>query len=450
MRANMIKTPLKTPLLVVMIAAALGLSACSEKEEVLPGKRENLRAILSDQDENTPETIPQNRSLPVRLSAVQNNANWTQRSGTPRTRISHPAFGRSMQMIWSAPIGAGNGRRNRITADPVVSGGIVYTLDAEAGVYATATNGSPVWNRSLVPDRDAGRDASGGGLAFGNGVLFVTSGFGHVTALDGKTGAELWQQKLNATGTGSPTVMGDVVYLVAGDSTGWALDVDSGRIRWQLDATPNTNNIVGGPAPAVTDQAAIFAFGSGEIQAAFRNGGVRLWDATISGQRRGLSRSRVADITGDPVVVGDTVYVGSHSGRMVALNVATGKRIWTATEGPMSPVWVAGGSVFLVSDRNELVRLDAADGSRIWGTKLAYFVKDRPRKQKEMFNHFGPVLAGGRLIVASNDGTIRSFDPASGEQTGRVAIPGGATTNPVFAGGIMYVVGTNGQLFAFR
>ena len=207
---------------------------------------------------------------------------------------------------------------------------------------------------------------------------------------------------------------------------------------------------MGGPAPAVNDQLVVFSFGSGEMQAAFRKGGLRLWDAIISGQRRGLARSRISDITGDPVIVGTTLYAGTHSGRTVALDAGTGSRIWTAEEGPMSPVWVAGGSVFLVSDANELVRLDASDGSRIWGVKLPFFTKDRPKRQKTVFAHYGPVLAGGRLYVASNDGLIRAFDPRDGSLIGTAEIAGGATTSPVFANGTMYVVGTKGQLFAFR
>ena len=62
----------------------------------------------------------------------------------------------------------------------------------------------------------------------------------------------------------------------------------------------------------------------------------------------------------------------------------------------------------------------------------------------------GPVLAGGQIIVASNDGKIRFFNPQSGALVRSIDIPGGATTAPVIAGGVMYVVSTQGQLYAFR
>jgi len=80
----------------------------------------------------------------------------------------------------------------------------------------------------------------------------------------------------------------------------------------------------------------------------------------------------------------------------------------------MSPVWVAGGSVFLISDENRLVRLDAATGETIWAEELPFFTRERLTRRKSVFSHFGPVLAGGRLLVASDDGQLREFDPVTG------------------------------------
>ncbi|MEO0380029.1 MAG: PQQ-binding-like beta-propeller repeat protein, partial [Pseudomonadota bacterium] len=81
---------------------------------------------------------------------------------------------------------------------------------------------------------------------------------------------------------------------------------------------------------------------------------------------------------------------------------------------------------------------------------LPNFVSDRPGRQVEVFAHHGPILAGGRLIVASSDGLLRSFDPASGSLTGTAEIPSGATTAPVVAGQTLYLVTRKGQLVAYR
>ena len=75
---------------------------------------------------------------------------------------------------------------------------------------------------------------------------------------------------------------------------------------------------------------------------------------------------------------------------------------------------------------------------------------ERTRRQKRVFAHYGPVLAGGRLIVTSSDGVIRQFDPASGALLGQIELPGGAASGPVVAGETLYVLSKNGQLHAFR
>ncbi len=439
------------------VGAALLLSACAEEQVYLPGKREDIRSVLQNPgpaDATIGETVsgpvPPNTSRAIALGATVNNASWTHSIGTTPTRIGHPALRTALQPVWSAEIGEGDSRKLRITADPVVAAGRVFTLDAGAQVTATSTSGQTLWSRDLTPAADHQGQATGGGLAVDGDTLYVSVGFGVLAALDVTTGGVRWTQDLNATGSGTPTVSGDLVYLTAGDDTGWALRKSDGRIQWQTQGTPNISNVLGAPAPAVTNDLAIFAFGSGEVQATFRKGGLARWSTSVLGRRPGRAMSFVADVTSGPVVSGDTVYVGNFSGRLAALDVNSGERKWVARDGAIGPVWPAGDSVFAVTDLNELVRLDASTGRRIWGTPLPNFVKDKPKKQSEVVAHYGPIIAGGRVIVASNDGVLRSFNPTNGGLTGTTQIPGGATTAPVVAGGTLYVVSTKGQLHAFR
>lgn len=425
------------------------LAACAEDDRILPGKREDVRSIL--QGESVVEAaLVENQSRSIRLPAAQNNASWTQTIGSPSLRTDNAALGSALTRIWTANIGAGDGRKQRITASPVVAAGLVYTLDADSQVTATSLAGQTVWTADARPPRDRDGQATGGGLAYDDGRLYVSLGYGSLVALDATTGGEIWRQRLEGTASGAPAVFGDLVYLTAGDDRGWAISKSDGRVQWQLTASPDVTNVLGAPAPAISGGLAIFAFGSGEVQAVFRQGGLRRWDASVRGERPGTALGSIGDVTAPPVIAGDRVYVGNQSGRLVALNLASGARIWTANEGAQGNIIAAGDSVFVLSDLNELLRLDSADGSRIWGAALPKFVSDRPKKRSEVFVHHGPVLAGGRIHVASNDGLLRSFDPESGALLASVDIPGGATSNPVVAGGVLYVVSSQGQLHAFR
>lgn len=422
------------------IAGCIFLTACGERDIILPGERLDIR----------PTEAFENQSRAVNLVAPISNADWTHRNGDADHMISHPALSAGLTQVYSVDIGQGDGRRARITADPVVSNGVVYTLDSRAGVAATSVSGELLWSVDVTPANDGGNDASGGGLAVANGRLFVTTGFGELTAIDASTGAEIWTQDLDAPGGSAPTVVGDLVYLVSRDSTAWAIEADNGRIRWQLNGTPSLGNFSGGAGAAVTSEIAVFPFPSGEILAAFPQGGLQRWSSIVSGERLGQASSDISDIAGDPVIDGSRVYASNFSGRVVALNLASGDRIWTASEAAVSPVWPAGDSIFLTNELNELVRLDASDGTTIWRVELPQFTQSRIGQRRTYFAHYGPILAGGRLIVASSDGLIREFDPVSGVLIGATEIAGGAASNPVVAGQTLYVVSKEGRLVAFR
>ncbi|PJI92210.1 outer membrane protein assembly factor BamB [Yoonia maricola] len=428
----------------VSIAVALSLfvlAACGDEDVILPGDRFDIRA----------QTAAENQVLPVNVPAARANADWGHRNGNPSHSIAHPALGADLSPLFVADIGAGDSSRARITSHPVVAGGVIYTVDASALVTATSVDGATIWTRNLTPTRDNAGDASGGGISVGGGQVYVTTGFGEIAALDAATGAEIWVQDLDAPANAAPTLRGDLVYVVGRDSTAWALDTTNGRIRWQRSGAPSTANYAGGASPAVSGEFVVFPFASGEVLATYPRGGLTRWSTVVSGERLGNAAGIISDISGDPVIDGDRVYIGNFGGRTVAINLDDGTRAWTATEGALGPVWPVGNAVFLINDLGELVRLDANTGNPVWRTALPTFEdEERTRRQRRIFAHYGPVLAGGRLIVTSSDGFIRQFDPASGALIGEIDLPGGAASGPVVAGETLYVLNKNGQLHAFR
>ena len=430
-----------------VFGVAAAMAGCAPKEIILEGERIDPRDVLRDE---IPADEAVTRDTAIALPAQFSNAEWTHRAGSPTHALVNAALGSGTTLQWVAPIGQGAGRKHRITADPVVSGGRIYTMDSRAHVVATGTNGATLWQADLTPSADNADDASGGGLAVSGGKLFVTTGFGELVALDAATGAVAWRQEFDAAVGGAPTVSGDMVYVVARDSSAWAIRTSDGKVKWQLPGTPSASAMTGVSAPAVNDRMVVFPFASGEMIGALKNGGLKLWQSSVPGARPGRAYAKIADLTGDPVIVGETVYAGSSAGKLAAFELGSGTRLWTANEGANAPVQVAGGSVFSVTDEGRLVRLDAADGSEIWAVELPYFIKDKIKKQKAIHVHYGPVLAGGRLYVASSDGLMRVFDPATGAQIASAEIPGGAATNPVVAGGTLYVVNADSKLLAFR
>lgn len=421
--------------------AFLFLAACSN-ELILEGERFPVRPVVADAVPGTGEVTP------ITLPPQVTNTVWSHKNGAVGHRIDHPALAANPALAWSVKIGAGDSRRGRIIAAPVIDGTNVYTMDAEATVAATSLSGGTQWRTSLIPDGEKSDGGIGGGLAYDDGRLYAATGFGEVLGLTPGSGEIEWRQALDAPVRGAPAAAGGRVFVVARDDVAFGLDGESGQVNWRIPGAVGGAGVLSGAGPAVRGPLVILPFSSGEIVGALGSSGLQVWTAAISGGRRGLVRALVGDISSDPVIDRRVVYAANQSGRMVSLDRRSGERNWTISEGALGPVWPVAGAVFLVSDEAVLMRLDAATGEKVWTVSLPAF--ERPRKRRDPIAQFGPVLAGGQLYVAGSDGVLRSFDPSSGAPGPVLTIPGGAAAEPAVARGMMFIVSRDGRLHAYK
>ncbi|MBO6853259.1 MAG: PQQ-binding-like beta-propeller repeat protein [Marivivens sp.] len=433
----------------IVLSGVLLVSACGEKEVILSGDRLDHRAGITGE-----LTGRENRESAIRLAPAVANEDWTHRGMSPSHAGGHPALGTNLSLQFVADIGEGNSRRTRISSDPVAAGGSVFTMDATGTVSAVSLAGDVLWQTDLSAGKPDQSATSGGGLAASAGMLFVSTGFGEVIALDQASGAVEWRQDLDAPAAGPPAIIGDRVLVVDRDSTAWSLDADTGRVSWSVDGTPSSANFGAGAGVAVDGRIAVLPFPSGEVVGAFPRGGLQRWSTVVGGQRLGSVAATISDIAGDPVIDGNRVYVANFSGRIAALDIETGDRIWTALHGAVGPIWPAGDSVFAVNDISQLVRLNVQSGQAVWAIDLPNGREKQDlgflRRDRSLTAHYGPILAGGRIWTASSDGLLRAFDPVSGAMAESAELPSGAASAPIVVRGTLYVVTVDGELVAFR
>ena len=432
------------------LVVGLGVSACSSisgKDDILPGEREPIRP-----SEGYAGVVPAevSGSADIRIPRARAYSSWSHRGSDIDHVQDHAALGGDLTLAWTAEIGGGNDRRHRVTAEPVAARGQIYTLDSTGTVTALNTQGETVWQTSVSPSAEP-LDASGGGLAVDGETLYVTSAFGALFALETETGNQRWKQDLDASGVAAPAVAGGIVYVAGGDSRAWAINSSTGRINWTFSGVPSDQSFAGGASPAVGRSLAIFPFANGDVQAVFRRGGFNRWNASVSGAREGFAVNKISEITADPVIDNGRVYVGNFSGRIAAFNGTTGNRIWTAEQGANGAILPVGrNDLFTITDHNQLMRLSAKDGSVVWSKQLPHFLDDAEKRRAEVTVHYGPILAGDRLIVVSSDGVLRQFSATDGSSLVSVELPAGAASNPIVVGEVLYFVTAKGQLAAFR
>ena len=426
----------------LVLLPGLLLVACTTTKPPLPGER---LSVLSLDKQLEPD--PEIASLEVRLPRPVINADWPEAGGYPNHVMQHVALGEDIETSWRTSIGDGSSRTGRILAPPIAFGDRVYAMDADATVSAyERRTGKQVWETRVKPE-DAG-PAFGGGVAFAEDRIFATTGYGQIIALDANTGKELWRKDVAAPLRSAPTVADGRVFAVTVDNQLQVLATSDGRTLWTHSGTPETAGLLGGASPAVEGDVVVAAYSSGELFALRVENGRQLWTDNLAAARRTDALSALADIRGRPVIDRGRVYAVSHSGRMVAIDLRTGERIWEQDIGGTETPWVAGDFIFVISNDSELICLTRRDGRVRWVQELPRY--QDLKKKKGSLNWSGPVLGGDRLIVVASNGEAMSFSPYTGAALGRVKLPDGTFLTPIIANETLYVLTDDADLIAMR
>ncbi len=385
---------------------------------------------------------------PVSVPAATDDANWPQPGGEPAHAGGNLALAAKPSLAWRADIGAGTAFRQRITATPVVDGGRVFTMDADAVVHAfSAKDGSVLWRASTRSKGDRSTNV-GGGIAVAGGRVYASTGRGDAVAFEAASGKRVWAARLGSAARGGPTVVQDQLFVaLLGDSL-VALSRADGKQVWAHHAAQVDFGSLGSPAPAYAEGVLIAGFESGDLLALRAVSGIVLWGDSLANPAGRGAVGALSAIRGMPAIQDGRVYAVSLGGSAVADDLRAGRRLWsrdiTSSESP----WAAGNYIYFATQDARVAAVSADEGRVAWVTQLEAFTD--PKVQKHPILWHGPVMAGGRLLVASEHGEATWIDPAKGAVLGSMRLPDGAAVAPVVAGGTLYVVTLGGALLAYR
>src|SRR5262249_25391634 len=109
-----------------------------------------------------------------------------------------------------------------------------------------------------------------------------------------------------------------------------------------------------------------------------------------------------------------------------------------------SPPVVGENKIFVVDGENEVVAYDEAKGNRLWRSRL----RSNERRDKE-FRTGGVAYGDGRVFVALGFGAVAALDARNGKEIWRTATSGPMHASPTYAGGRVFAVSFDNELFAF-
>jgi outer membrane protein assembly factor BamB len=429
------------------LCAGLVLGGCGwlgdEEAPPLPGTRVSIMAVDSDA-----EPDPRLSDLRVKLPAPYFNDAWPQGGGYSDHAMHHLKAADTLSRAWSADIGSGSGSGRRLLSGPVVAEGRVYTMDSDFEIRAfDAETGRRIWDfEPEIPDEDD--EAFGGGIAYADRMIFVTTGYARVFALNAATGELIWEERMPGPSRAAPSIADGKVLAMSIDNRVTAYDADTGEELWFHAGFAETAGLLGGASAAVTDRTAIVPYSSGEIFSLRLSTGRPNWSDSLVSVRRVDALASLSDIRGRPVVDRGIVYAISHAGRMVAFDLASGARAWDRRIGGIQTPWIAGEFLYLVTLDQTVLALTRRGGRVRWATPLPNY--EDPEDLEDPITWAGPVLVSDRLLIGNSIGELWSISPYDGRPLGRIDVGGPVYVPPVVANGTVYVQTDDGDLIAYR
>jgi len=409
----------------------------------LPGER---ISILQLQKELVPD--PALKAEALALPEVWENKYWPQAGGYPNHAMNHVALGDRLERAWKTSIGKGGDDRTPLTAIPVTAEGKIFTLDTAGNLAAfDLEKGKRLWRETVVPKSEGRHAAVGGGVAWDSNRLFVTAGYKYLLAVDPENGKKIWRVALPAPARAAPTVMDGRVYLVTLDNRLMVYGAADGALLWQYTGVSESTNLLGSASVAADETLVVLPLSSGELYGLRPENGQVVWQDNLSAVRRMGALSAIADVRGLPVIDQGIVFAVSYSGRMVALDQISGRRLWQREIGSAETPWTAGDNIFMLTTEQQLVALTRNRGDIRWVAALPRWA-DKDRTEPLVWA--GPVLAGGRLFVVGGKKEMLEINPENGAVIETYKLPGETILPPVAAEETLLVLSRNGDLSAYR
>lgn len=422
--------------------AVAAVNPFGDSKKPLPGERQDVF------DGQSPIQVAKNK--PVSVGGAHSVSAWTSVGGPAGNDAGHVVLsGSGTTQVWSTragDVGSGSMLREDVRAfvGPIAAGGRAFVLDPNGYVTAVTLSGGTSWRTSVRPgDRD--NQATTGGLGTDGARVYAATAWGDLVALDADSGAKLWEKKLAEPARGAPTISGGRIYVVTQSNTVLALSAADGSEIWTWRGVPEIGNLLSTNSPAVSGGVVVVPFTSGEVVALDEKKGEPIWNDSLARASRSYAVSGLTTISASPVVADGVVYATGVGSRTVAVGLKTGQRLWDVAFGSAHTPVVSGNALFLVDLDNSLTALDRKSGDVLWATKLP---TTKTKKKRTVWA--GPVLAGGSLWLASNEGGMIGVDPISGRVTSTQAGGKAVMLSPIAVSGKLLTLAADGTLSAWE
>lgn len=338
-----------------------------------------------------------------------------------------------VRRLWSEGVGDGQGK-GLYKLQPVMSGGRIYAASTDGELLAVdREDGDTLW------DVDLDKQVSGG-VGVYEDALFVGTNDGFVLKLSADSGEELWSARMQGEVLAPPQSNGRVVVVQTYDGKLQGLDFESGERLWTYDSDVPVLTIRGTSTPLINGDSVYAGFANGRVVAFNIESGGVLWEVRVAIAQGRSEIDRMVDVDGSMVLVGNELYAASYHGRLVAIDVASGRRMWQQDISSYSGVGQGFNNVYVADEDGSLNAFHRnGQGLRWQQDALGYRKLSRPT----------PVSS--YVAVVDFEGYLHLVSQVDGSFVGRDHIGGdGARADMLSDGNVLYVFTNDGDLAAYE
>ena len=315
---------------------------------------------------------------------------------------------------------------------PASMQGVIYAAGADGGIIGVGDGTGRVEARI-----NAGQKLSGG-VGYGDAKVVVGTAKGEVLAFD-SVGRPLWKSPIAGEILAPPTVLANFVLVRTADGRVVALNTLDGKRRWvyQRVTPPLTLRSTAG---VLVSRGTVYAgFAGGKLVAIELESGKPIWEATLSLPRGATELERVADVGGLPVLDDTRICAAVYQGRSGCVETLNGNVLWSRELSSASGVAVDGRNAYFSDDAGNVHALDKISSASVW--------KQDQLMQRKLGT---PLVFGGKVWVGDGNGLIHILATDDGALVGRISTDGTAVNALLGLGDQVIAQTAGGGVFAIR
>lgn len=176
-----------------------------------------------------------------------------------------------------------------------------------------------------------------------------------------------WSYQLDGEVLAKPRLAKNVVLIKTMDGGLLALNAKTGALNWRYQHESNRGMLLRvSSSPSVVGDEVLAGFNDGQLMAFNLKNGQPRWQSLISGATGSSPIDSVVDVATTPVIRGDIVYVANYQGKLKALDIHSGKPIWSSALSTYQPLSVDADNVYAVDVNQQVVAFNRHHGRVIW------------------------------------------------------------------------------------